>query len=74
MVRRAPAKRRPRKAKPGTKGLAPGESILERLDGPTADAAAVVGNARAAPASSDDASAMVGEVTVEGSERLEALT
>ncbi len=42
MVKRAPAKRRPRKAKPGTKGLAPSESILEKLDGPAADAAAVV--------------------------------
>jgi ParB family chromosome partitioning protein len=42
MVKRAPAKRRPRKAKPGTKGLAPGESSLERLDGPAADVAAVV--------------------------------
>jgi ParB family chromosome partitioning protein len=42
MVKRAPAKRRPRKAKPGTKGLAPGESILDKLDGPAADAAAVV--------------------------------
>jgi ParB family chromosome partitioning protein len=42
MVKRAPAKRRPRKAKPGTKGLAPGESILEKLEGPAADVAAVV--------------------------------
>jgi len=42
MVKRAPAKRRPRKAKPGTRGLTPSESILERLDGPAADAAAVV--------------------------------
>src|ERR1700723_3767131 len=42
MVKRAPVKRRPRKAKPGTKGLAPGESILDKLDGPAADAAAVV--------------------------------
>jgi ParB family chromosome partitioning protein len=41
MVKRAPAKRRRRKAKPGTKGLAPDESILEKLDGPAADAAAV---------------------------------
>src|SRR5215510_6604588 len=40
MVKRAPAKRRPRKAKPGTKGLAPAESVLEKLDGPAADAAA----------------------------------
>jgi ParB family chromosome partitioning protein len=42
MVKRAPVKRRPRKAKPGTKGLAPGESVLDKLDGPAADAAAVV--------------------------------
>lgn len=42
MVKRAPAKRRPRKAKAGTRGLAPGESILEQLDGPAAEAAAVV--------------------------------
>src|SRR5947207_11782294 len=42
MVKRAPAKRRPRKAKPGTKGLAPGESVLHSLDGPAADAAALV--------------------------------
>jgi ParB family transcriptional regulator, chromosome partitioning protein len=40
MAKRAPAKRRPRKAKPGTKGLAPVESVLEKLDGPAADAAA----------------------------------
>jgi len=42
MVKRAPAQRRPRKAKPGTKGLAPIESVLEKLDGPAADAAAMV--------------------------------
>ena len=42
MVKRTPAKRRPRKAKPGSKGLAPNESILEKLDGPAADAAAVI--------------------------------
>jgi ParB family chromosome partitioning protein len=42
MVKRAPAKRRPRKAKPGTKGLAPIESVLEKLEGPAADAEAVV--------------------------------
>jgi ParB family chromosome partitioning protein len=42
MVKRAPAKRRPRKAKPGTKGLAPIESVLEKLEGPAADAAALV--------------------------------
>jgi len=36
MVKRAPARRRPRKAKPGTKGLAPGESRLEKVEGPAA--------------------------------------
>src|SRR5215470_8368477 len=35
MVKRAPARRRPRKAKPGTKGLGPGEC---RLDEPTGSA------------------------------------
>jgi ParB family transcriptional regulator, chromosome partitioning protein len=39
MVKRAPAKRRPRKAKPGTKGLSPAESILENVDGPAAEIA-----------------------------------
>jgi ParB family chromosome partitioning protein len=38
MVKRAPARRRPRKAKPGTKGLSPEEC---RLDQPTGSAAAV---------------------------------
>src|SRR5687767_655288 len=32
-LKRAPAKRRPRKAKPGTRGLAPAETRLERLSG-----------------------------------------
>src|SRR5215813_7952232 len=40
MVKRAAPKRRPRKAKPNTKGLAPSESILETLDGAVAEAAA----------------------------------
>ncbi len=40
MVKRAPAKRRPRKAKPGTKGLAPAESVLEKLEGTAAEIAA----------------------------------
>ena len=31
--KRAPAKRRPRKAKPGTRGLAPAEARLESLSG-----------------------------------------
>jgi hypothetical protein len=33
MVKRAPARRRPRKAKPGTKGLGPGECRLDRPSG-----------------------------------------
>jgi ParB family chromosome partitioning protein len=42
MVKRAPARRRPRKAKPGTKGLTPGEARLERVGGSAADALAAV--------------------------------
>lgn len=42
MVKRAPARRRPRKAKPGTKGFPPEECRLERPEGSTADAAASV--------------------------------
>src|ERR1051325_2014255 len=42
MVKRAPTKRRPRKAKPGTKGLTPGESILEKLEGSAADTATLI--------------------------------
>ena len=42
MPKRPPAKRRPRKAKPGTKGLTPGESIVEKLEGPAADTAAMI--------------------------------
>ena len=42
MVKRAPVRRRPRKAKPGTKGLTPGESRLEKVEGPAADALAAV--------------------------------
>ena len=38
MVKRAPARKRPRKAKPGTKGLGPAEC---RLDQPTGAAAEV---------------------------------
>lgn len=34
MVKRAPARRRPRKAKAGSKGLAAGECRLEKLEGP----------------------------------------
>ena len=33
MVKRAPARRRPRKAKPGSKGLLAGECRLEKLEG-----------------------------------------
>ena len=39
MVKRAPARRRPRKAKPGTRGLSPEQC---RIDQPTGNAAAVV--------------------------------
>src|SRR6201998_2173241 len=39
MVKRAPARRRPRKAKPGTKGLGPAECRLEQSTGAAADAA-----------------------------------
>src|ERR1700724_1905962 len=42
MVKRAPVRRRPRKAKPGTKGLTPGESRLEKVDGSAAAALAAV--------------------------------
>jgi ParB family chromosome partitioning protein len=42
MVKRAPARRRPRKAKPGTTGLTPGESRFEKAEGPAADALAAV--------------------------------
>jgi ParB family transcriptional regulator, chromosome partitioning protein len=38
MVKRAPARRRPRKAKPGTKGLGPGECRLDHLEGNAAAA------------------------------------
>lgn len=42
MVKRAPARRRPRKAKPGTKGLAPTECRLEKLEGAAGEVAALV--------------------------------
>src|SRR5262252_7321347 len=42
MVKRAPARRRPRKAKPGTKGLGPAECQLQELAGSAADAAEAV--------------------------------
>jgi ParB family chromosome partitioning protein len=38
-LKRAPAKRRPRKAKPGTRGIAPAESRLESLSGLAQEAA-----------------------------------
>jgi ParB family chromosome partitioning protein len=42
MPRRAPARRRPRRAKPGSKGFEPAECRLERQEGTTADAAEAV--------------------------------
>jgi ParB family chromosome partitioning protein len=42
MVKRAPAKRRPRKAKPNTTGLSPSEAILGNLQGVASDVAAAV--------------------------------
>jgi len=42
MAKRAPARRRPRKAKPGTKGLTPGECRLEKLEGPASSASDLV--------------------------------
>src|SRR5262249_60068480 len=42
MVKGAPGKRRPRKAKPNTKGLTPSECILENLDGSAAEAVSVI--------------------------------
>ena len=42
MVKRAPARRRPRKAKPGTKGLGPAECQLPELAGNAAEAAEAV--------------------------------
>ena len=38
MAKRAPARRRPRKAKPGTKGLDPAQCRLEQLEGSAAEA------------------------------------
>jgi ParB family chromosome partitioning protein len=42
MVKRAPAKRRPRKAKPGTKGLTPEACILEQPTGAAAEVAKAI--------------------------------
>jgi len=45
MVKRAPPRRRPRKAKPGSKGLAPSECRLEKPEGAAADIAELVATA-----------------------------
>src|SRR5260370_11143322 len=45
MVKRAPARRRPRKAKPGTKGLGPAECRLEHPTGAAAEAAEAIAKA-----------------------------
>ena len=42
MVKPAPARRRPRKAKPGTKGLGPAECRLEQPTGAAAEAAEAI--------------------------------
>ena len=42
MVKRAPARRRPRKAKPSTKGLGPAQCRLHELAGTAAEAARAV--------------------------------
>jgi len=42
MAKRAPARRRPRKAKPGTKGLLPAECRIEESTGPAADTAGII--------------------------------
>jgi ParB family transcriptional regulator, chromosome partitioning protein len=42
MVKRAPARRRPRKAKPGTKGLGPAECRLEQPTGAAAEVAEAI--------------------------------
>ena len=44
MVKRAPARRRPRKAKPGTKGLGPAECRLDQPAGAAAEAVEVIVN------------------------------
>src|SRR5438093_9550499 len=45
MVKRAPARRRPRKAKPGTKGLGPAECRLQQPTGAAAEAAEAIAKA-----------------------------
>lgn len=42
MVKRAPPKKRPRKAKPGTKGLGPRECRLDQVSGSAADASEAI--------------------------------
>jgi ParB family chromosome partitioning protein len=42
MVKRAPARKRPRKAKAGTKGLQPAECLIQDRSGPVGDIASVV--------------------------------
>lgn len=42
MAKRAPARRRPRKAKPGTKGLSPAECLLEKPQSAAAEVAALI--------------------------------
>ena len=42
MPKRAPTKRRPRKAKPGTKGLGPAECRFEKLEGAAAEVAGLI--------------------------------
>jgi ParB family transcriptional regulator, chromosome partitioning protein len=44
MVKRAPPRRRPRKAKPGTKGLGPAECRLDQPTGTAADVAGTIEN------------------------------
>src|SRR5579864_4764249 len=45
MVKRAPARRRPRKAKPGTKGLSPAETRLDQPTGAAAEAGQAINKA-----------------------------
>ncbi|MGA8440787.1 MAG: ParB N-terminal domain-containing protein [Candidatus Sulfotelmatobacter sp.] len=46
MIKRAPARRRPRRAKPGTKGLGPAECRLDHLTGAASEAAEAIAKAR----------------------------
>jgi hypothetical protein len=54
MVKRAPARRRPRKAKPGTKGLGPAECRLEQPIGAAAEAAEAIASEVALTIQSSD--------------------